>query len=264
MYRLGVGAPLPECSGVSERETIKLKHKLSVNDKKRQREEVGRRLDKTTEEDEVFERKGESSSKRMRLDPFSIPGKKKENTESIPPSESKGKEKVEGASTDEQLTKKLPVNGLSTKHSSPKPNSSGNIYAATSGNTGELSPVAAILPSSKKRKKRKKRAFVTQAEDAGGSNSAGIINPSALTHDCTPETQEPEGEADNTEWSGFGGVVDLNASPPKQGIDRELRDKTPTNTGETRLSLCVVYISYFLFTYPQRRHQRFHHHQCQH
>lgn len=262
MYRLGVGAPLPECSGVSERETIKLKHKLSVNDKKRQREEVGRRLDKTTEEDEVFERKGESSSKRMRLDPFSIPGKKKEKTESIPPSESKGKEKVEGASTDEHLTKKLPLNGLSTKHSSPKPNSSGNIYAATSGNTGVLSPVAAILPSSKKRKKRKKRAFVTQAEDAGDSNSAGIINPSALTHDCTPETQEPEGEADNTEWSGFGG--DLNASPPKQGIDRELRDKTPTNTGETRLSLCVVYISYFLFTYPQRRHQRFHHHQYQH
>lgn len=238
MYRLGVGAPLPESSGVSERETNKLKHKLSVNDKKRQREDAGARLDKTAEEDEVFERKGESSTKRMRLDPFSIPGRKKKKTETVPPSESKGKEKLKAAGTDEHTTKKLLVNGLSTTHRSPNPTSSGNIDATTSGTIGEPSPEATMLSSSKKRKKRKKRAIVTQAEDTGGSNSTGKINPTALPHDDrgTPETeaQDPEDEANHTEWTGFGGDVDLNSSPPKEGIEQELRDKTPTNTGETR------------------------------
>ncbi|KAI5116352.1 hypothetical protein M0805_003803 [Coniferiporia weirii] len=202
--RLGVGAPLPESAGASAREEAKLKYKLVGNDKKRARENGSEAVGKDDEDDEGDEKKGkgESSTKRARLDPFSASTKKKaklvQELADVSGSASKPENGlVNGATVENSIPNGAPLDTpVQDKGKSPE----GPENTTTIG-----SPPSPI--SAKKKKKKKKRKQPEQANSTdgvagpSGTNVHGTISSDNLV---TPENNTVD---DAEEWTGFGDAV---------------------------------------------------------
>ncbi|KAI0065831.1 hypothetical protein BV25DRAFT_1897915, partial [Artomyces pyxidatus] len=77
--RLGVGAPLPESSAstLTERDAVRLKHKLEGKKRARPADDEVRR--ESESEDDVAESRASAIRKKVKIDPFAMPAAKKKN-----------------------------------------------------------------------------------------------------------------------------------------------------------------------------------------
>ncbi|KAA1473493.1 hypothetical protein DENSPDRAFT_839968 [Dentipellis sp. KUC8613] len=83
--RLGVGAPLPEATSLSGRDTARLKNKLTGKKRAREDDEVvySSKAGKAEEDDDEEESRAGAIHKRVKVDPFAIGGKKKKGKEKV-------------------------------------------------------------------------------------------------------------------------------------------------------------------------------------
>lgn len=213
LFRLGVGAPLPESFAVIEREQSKLKHKLITKEKKRRRGDGEADLPKQDEEEgDSTERKGSSStmSKRVRLDPFAMPTGKKKKHASTPLANAEEIMNLE-VSGDQNTPNHTDSNGM-IKVSTVQ-NGMHTTGLLENGHSEHTEDVASEKPytslSLKRKKKRKKTTATSQPE------TSNAIVPSVASQTIS---ESDNVEIEYQEWTGFGGA------------DEEESEQNATNT----------------------------------
>ncbi|KAH8118715.1 hypothetical protein DFH11DRAFT_1568837 [Phellopilus nigrolimitatus] len=210
--RLGLGAPLPESAGPAARENAKLKNKLVGNEKKRRRDDavaVDKPIGEDADDDEEEGRKGESSTKKVRLDPFSAPKK------------NKGKSK-EGSLNEVESTAG-PSKGADVVSTPPVLEKKDAIQDTEAGGEGDVPPSPA---TSKKKKKKKKRKQVVGALDApdGAAPNGGV-------NGVVPDSASPNGKGIHTAGDAVG-LAGLDPSVSSSSLPKgeAARPATPSKT----------------------------------
>lgn len=217
--RLGVGAPLPESFGVTSRETARLKTKLGVNGKKRDREETD--VVKGESSDDQVKGRGGSGTKKARFDPFSKAGKEKNKkaTKGSEPWNSDVKGKYSPPTTPQE-TVVFPTEAESEDAKIHQPVEVGRTSTvAASSDTPEISAPKDLTshqshsPQPRKKKKRRKGSAVDPhsllTDDTVTRTSSALLIP-----DPTPDASS---DHDVDEWTGFS-------------IDADRRDQEQNET----------------------------------
>ncbi len=226
--RLGVGAPLPESTTGTTKEILRLKSKLSGKSKRKFGDDnENSKADHDLEDDEGRGKGGESTMKRIRLDPFSTgQGRRKakinegdngdaRNASNEIPSNSQGLQNYSAPPTLPDFN----PGALSTIPANDAANGSERIPENEVSHTSHIAPMnidSSQIPTKRKKKRKKKKKNDSNSNEsvtvdvnhkAEGDVPSVIHNASENLNDGSPPvttaTGEPQADPPEPEWHGF-------------------------------------------------------------
>lgn len=226
--RLGVGAPLPESTSGTTKEILRLKSKLSGKSKRKFGDDnENSKADHDLEDDEGRGKGGESTMKRIRLDPFSTgQGRRKakinggdngdaRNASNEIPSNSQGLQNYSAPPTLPDFS----PGALSTIPANDAANGSERMPENEVSHTSHIAPMnidSSQIPTKRKKKRKKKKKNDSNSNEsvtvdvnhkAEGDVPSVIHNEPENLNDGSPPvttaTGEPQADPPEPEWHGF-------------------------------------------------------------
>ncbi|KAF6762191.1 hypothetical protein DFP72DRAFT_598330 [Ephemerocybe angulata] len=185
--RLGVGAAASEQTSLP-RETIRLKGQLVGKKRSREQEEVDA-MKKRDEEDDEEESRGGAIKKKVKVDPFAKPNKKKSSVLAVVPGPSQPRERqgkhASSGPTEEETTEPSPKKKKKAKAPTPSEATIKSSANSDSENARSVSPTVPIATQNKSSTPRKAREVeeslkldvLSTTSSSGASNDLSL--PSA-------------------------------------------------------------------------------------
>ncbi|KAF5333476.1 hypothetical protein D9611_002543 [Ephemerocybe angulata] len=187
--RLGVGAAPSEHTSLP-RETIRLKGQLIGKKRSREQEEVDA-MKKRDEEDDEEESRGGAIKKKVKIDPFAKPNKKKSSVLAVAPGPSQPKERQEKHASPGPTEEETIETSPKKKKRKPKAptTSEATIKSSTNGDSEisrSVSPTAPIATQNKPPSPRKAREAEESLKLDVLSTSSGASNDLSLPSASNP------------------------------------------------------------------------------